>query len=196
MAKASIEFKGSSFTLSVLHLKTATLIDIREDLIKKVAQAPDFFYLVPIVVDIERVDGSIDYQAVRLLVEECKFTFVGFTGNVSKEQKKLIRELGFSFVNSANSAVNHSSKNSESVVASTKKIATDETIVSKVEQVEVLPHIALFTDKIHRGQIRSGRQKSLLMEIFTSMALYVAEQLLVLKGTIKHKYIVKTLKLN
>ena len=43
MADASIEFKGSSFTLSVLHLKTPVLADLRIDLIKKVAQAPDFF---------------------------------------------------------------------------------------------------------------------------------------------------------
>ena len=41
MVDASIEFKGTSFTLSVLHLKTLTLADIRAGLVKKVAQAPD-----------------------------------------------------------------------------------------------------------------------------------------------------------
>ncbi|MFT5296609.1 MAG: septum site-determining protein MinC [Colwellia sp.] len=159
MAEASIEFKGSSFTLSVLHLKTSTLTAFRDDLKKKVAQAPDFFYLVPIVVDIERVDSSIDYQAVKLLVEEFKFIFVGFTGSVSKEQRKLIRELGFSFVNSANKAVNNSANSSasctEKVEASTK---ADEVIVAKVEQAQISPQVSLFTDKIHRGQIRSGQQ--------------------------------------
>jgi septum site-determining protein MinC len=35
MAEASIEFKGSSFTLSVLHLKTSTLTVFRDDLKKK-----------------------------------------------------------------------------------------------------------------------------------------------------------------
>jgi septum site-determining protein MinC len=149
MADASIEFKGSSFTLSVLHLKTTTLADLREDLIKKVAQAPDFFYLVPIVVDIERVDSSIDYQSVKLLVEEFKFTFVGFTGSVAKEQKKLIRELGFSFVNSANSPANNTAK----VDTSTKPVAEP-----KNEQAEFVPQLELYTDKIHRGQIRSGQQ--------------------------------------
>ncbi|MBA6364090.1 septum site-determining protein MinC, partial [Colwellia sp. BRX8-8] len=99
MADASIEFKGSSFTLSVLHLKTSKLADIRSDLANKVAQAPDFFYLVPIVVSIEKLEGSVDYQAIKSLIEEFNFTFVGFTGLIAKEQRTLIRELGFSFVN-------------------------------------------------------------------------------------------------
>ena len=176
MAEASIEFKGSSFTLSVLHLKTSTLSDFRDDLRKKVAQAPDFFYLVPIVVDIERVDSSIDYLAVKLLVEEFKFTFVGFTGSVSKEQRKLIRELGFSFINSANitanSSLNNSVSNTETVDKSTKAKIADEAVVVKVEQAQVFPQVSLFTDKIHRGQIRSGQQ------------IYAKDQNLVIIGSV------------
>jgi septum site-determining protein MinC len=154
MADASIEFKGSSFTLSVLHLKTAILADLRRDLIKKAAQAPDFFYLVPIVVDIERVNSSIDYQAVKSLVEELKFTFVGFTGAVAKEQKKLIRELGFSFVNSANNPTNNVAK----VNTSTKPVVDERVVAKEAQQVAVAPNLSLYTDKIHRGQIRSGQQ--------------------------------------
>tara|TARA_B110000467_G_C18245889_1_gene437403 strand:+ start:97 stop:810 length:714 start_codon:yes stop_codon:yes gene_type:complete len=144
MADASIEFKGSSFTLSVLHLKTSKLADLRVDLTKKIAQAPDFFYLVPIVVDIGTVDSAIDYQAVKVLVEELKFTFVGFTGAVSKEQRKLIRELGFSFVNSAR------------VEPLKKAVTADEPVAAAPKLSE--PQLALYSDKVHRGQIRSGQQ--------------------------------------
>ncbi|NQZ21885.1 MAG: septum site-determining protein MinC [Colwellia sp.] len=158
MADASIEFKGSSFTLSVLHLKTTTLVDLREDLINKIAQAPEFFYLLPIIVDIERVDSSIDYQAVKLLVEELKFTFVGFTGSVAKEQKKLIRDLGFSFVNSASQSANNSVNNKAKVDTSIKPVAAKPASAIKTQPVEVAPQLALYTDKIHRGQIRSGQQ--------------------------------------
>jgi septum site-determining protein MinC len=176
MSEANIEFKGSSFTLSVLHVRTLILADFRADLMKKVAQAPDFFYLVPIVVDIERVDSAIDYQAVKLLVEEFKFTFVGFTGSVSKEQRKLIRELGFSFVNSANNAVNNTSNssasNTQNVEVSTKTVIAAEATVTKVEQTEIVPQLALFTDKIHRGQIRSGQQ------------IYAKDQNLVIIGSV------------
>ncbi|MBA6264429.1 septum site-determining protein MinC [Colwellia sp. Bg11-12] len=146
MADASIEFKGSSFTLSVLHLKTSILADIRTDLADKVAQAPDFFYLVPIVVSIEQLEGSIDYQAIKTLIESFNFTFVGFTGTVSKDQRTLIRELGFSFVNTAKA----------STVEKTTLLAEAEAGETKI--VAETPERNLFSDKIHRGQIRSGQQ--------------------------------------
>lgn len=146
MADASIEFKGTSFTLSVLHIKTSELADIRADLVKKVAQAPDFFYLVPIVVNIEQLDCSVDYQAVKTLIEELKFTFVGFTGAVDKEQRTLIRELGFSFVNT--SKTDHSQK----------AAITQEAVAKEIQATAVVPEGNLYTDKVHRGQIRSGQQ--------------------------------------
>ncbi|MBA6351195.1 MULTISPECIES: septum site-determining protein MinC [unclassified Colwellia] len=146
MADASIEFKGSSFTLSVLHLKTSKLADIRSDLAKKVAQAPDFFYLVPIVVSIEKLEGSVDYQAIKSLIEEFNFTFVGFTGLIANEQRTLIRELGFSFVNTA--------KNQ----SLDKAPRAEKPEITKTETIADIPDRGLFSDKIHRGQIRSGQQ--------------------------------------
>ncbi|TWX49232.1 septum site-determining protein MinC [Colwellia hornerae] len=146
MADASIEFKGSSFTLSVLHLKTSKLADIRTDLANKVAQAPDFFYLVPIVVSIEQLDSSVDYQAIKTLIEEFNFTFVGFTGAIAKEQRTLIRELGFSFVNTAKPQTLD------------KTVSAEKPEVVKTETLADIPERSLFSDKIHRGQIRSGQQ--------------------------------------
>ncbi|MBA6224712.1 MULTISPECIES: septum site-determining protein MinC [unclassified Colwellia] len=142
MADASIEFKGSSFTLSVLHLRTSKLADIRADLIKKVAQAPDFFYLVPVVVNIEKLVGGIEYQAIKALIEEFNFTFVGFTGDIATEQRKLIRELGFSFVNTTK-------------VSTAKQTAIAQESVTKIA---ASAECHLYTDKVHRGQVRSGQQ--------------------------------------
>jgi septum site-determining protein MinC len=148
MADASIEFKGSSFTLSVLHLRTSDLADIRADLIKKVAQAPDFFYLVPVVVNIELLTCSIDYQAVKELIETLKFTFVGFTGSIEKEQRILIRQLGFSFVNTPKAS------------AAPKKPVNQGDVVAEAEvkTTSVAAECHLYTDKVYRGQIRSGQQ--------------------------------------
>ncbi|MBA6342486.1 septum site-determining protein MinC [Colwellia sp. MB02u-10] len=156
MAAASIEFKGSSFTLSVLHLRTSKLADIRADLIKKVAQAPDFFYLVPVVVSIEKLVGSIEYQALKTLIEEFNFTFVGFTGDVATEQRKLIRELGFSFVNTTK------------VSTATKTAIAQESVTKIAASAEC----HLYTDKVHRGQVRSGQQ------------LYAKDQNLVVIGSV------------
>jgi septum site-determining protein MinC len=151
MADASIEFKGSSFTLSVLHLRTSKLTDIRTDLIKKVAQAPDFFYLVPVMVNIEKLTCPIDYQAIKSLIEETKFTFVGFTGAVDKEQRLIIRELGFSFVNTAKAPPLKKS-------AVTTESSAVESVIKETTKINANTDSPLFTDKVHRGQVRSGQQ--------------------------------------
>jgi septum site-determining protein MinC len=151
MADASIEFKGSSFTLSVLHLRTSALADIRADLTKKVAQAPDFFYLVPVMVNIEKLSYPIDYQAIKTVIEESNFTFVGFTGDVDKEQRLTMRELGFSFVNTAKAPPpKKPSVTSESTVA--------KNVLKETAEATTNANTALYTDKVHRGQIRSGQQ--------------------------------------
>lgn len=146
MADASIEFKGTSFTLSVLHLKTSNLADVRADLLEKIAQAPDFFHLVPIMVDIGKLDSAIDYQAVKTLVEEHQFTFIGFTGSISKEQRKLIRELGFSFVSTTKA------------MTSTKSNSAGKVLDTESKQAEIELERQMYSDRVHRGQIRSGQQ--------------------------------------
>jgi septum site-determining protein MinC len=165
MADASIEFKGSSFTLSVLHLKTISLANIRADLTNKVAQAPDFFYLVPVVVSIEHLAGSIDYQAIKSLVEEFNFIFVGFTGAIEKEQRQVIRQLGFSFVNTAKA----SAADKSTIV---KDTAAKKSSASQAGSTTPATTCHLYTDKVHRGQIRSGQQ------------LYAKEQNLVIIGSV------------
>ena len=135
MTESGIEFRGTSFTLSVLYLKTLKLAEVRANLIKKVALAPDFFYLFPVMVNIEEVELSFDYQAIKTLLEELKFTFVGFTGSVSEERRSIIRELGFSFLNAGVTVSNKKDKETESIREHN-----------------------LYGDKVHRGQVRSGQQ--------------------------------------
>ncbi|SEL13129.1 septum site-determining protein MinC [Colwellia chukchiensis] len=146
MADANIEFKGSSFTLSILHLKTSNLTNIGADLQAKVAQAPDFFHLLPVVVNVAQFADSVDYQALKTLVEAANFTFVGFTGTVSKAQRQRIRDLGFSFVNTAKQT-------------SAEQVAAQQTNVSTNPEANAAAVANLgFSDKVHQGQIRSGQQ--------------------------------------
>jgi septum site-determining protein MinC len=151
MADAAVEFKGTSFTLSVLQLKTLQLMDIRTSLAAKVAQAPDFFHLVPVLVNIEQVDDAIDYLAIKQLIEEFNFTFVGFTGAISTAQRASIRALGFSFVNAAKAPTTKpvEKKIEPEAIVEVKELVKDESII---------PKPSLFSDKVHRGQIRSGQQ--------------------------------------
>ncbi|MDI6407200.1 septum site-determining protein MinC, partial [Cronobacter malonaticus] len=62
MSNTPIELKGSSFTLSVVHLHDAHPEVIRKALEEKIAQAPAFLKNAPVVVNVAGLDGSINWQ--------------------------------------------------------------------------------------------------------------------------------------
>ena len=62
MSNTPIELKGSSFTLSVVHLHDANPEVIRQALEDKIAQAPAFLRHAPVVVNISNVENDVDWR--------------------------------------------------------------------------------------------------------------------------------------
>ncbi len=62
-----VEFKGSSFTLTILVISSFDLDTIVEDIKKRLAQAPRFFLHAPVVVDLNPLkeqQGELDFAAL------------------------------------------------------------------------------------------------------------------------------------
>jgi septum site-determining protein MinC len=59
MSNTPIELKGSSFTLSVVHLHDAKPEVIRQALEDKIAQAPAFLRHAPVVVNISGLEATL-----------------------------------------------------------------------------------------------------------------------------------------
>lgn len=64
------ELKGSSFTLSVLHLMDDNLDGAMQILSEKVSQAPAFFDGAPVVVDISRLHNQPDFVQLKATIEK------------------------------------------------------------------------------------------------------------------------------
>lgn len=74
------DLKGRSFTLSVLHLSD-NQVDTTVDFLKqKTEQAPAFFANAPIVLNIDKVVGDIDFAMLKNGILEAGFVPVGITG--------------------------------------------------------------------------------------------------------------------
>ena len=80
MAENGIELKGSTFTLSVLHLTETDPKQIKELLSSKVAQAPQFFHFAPLVLNVKQLAYIPDFKALKSLIEEEDFVLVGISG--------------------------------------------------------------------------------------------------------------------
>ena len=80
MVERDNELKGTTFTISVLHISDGEPERIRQLLAEKVAQAPYFFNCAPLVINVSRLEHIPDFEQLKELVESEEFVLVGITG--------------------------------------------------------------------------------------------------------------------
>jgi len=96
--KPVIEFKGSNFTLMVLHLFDTDTDKIAEQLADKISKSPNFFQNAPIVIDLQAVqdeNNAIDLvKVVRLLRRQSLIPVAVRGGNSEQHEMALSMNLG------------------------------------------------------------------------------------------------------
>ncbi len=97
------DLKGSSFTLSVLHLSDNQIAHTVQFLQEKIAQAPAFFANAPVVINVAKVEGDIDYPALKQGISQAGLIPVGVTGCKDKRSQNLAVEAGFAVMTATNS---------------------------------------------------------------------------------------------
>ncbi|MGO3908716.1 septum site-determining protein MinC [Huaxiibacter chinensis] len=80
MSNTPIELKGSSFTLSVVHLHDAKPEVIRQALEDKIAQAPTFLKHAPVVVNVSDLVAPVNWQHLQQAVSSTGLRIVGISG--------------------------------------------------------------------------------------------------------------------
>lgn len=95
---SSPDLKGSSFTLSVLHLSDNDVHKTIEFLKDRVQQAPSFFASAPVVINIEQVSKDIDFASLKQGILDAGLVPVGITGCKNKQTQKLATEAGFAIM--------------------------------------------------------------------------------------------------
>ena len=145
MVERDNELKGTTFTISVLHLSDGNPDRIRQLLEAKVAQAPQFFNCAPLVLNVERLSEIPDFEQLRELVESEDFVLVGITGARDEAMKTAAKAAGLA------------------VMVSGKSRKTDpEPAAPAPDPVEAAPvapvQAPMEPSKVHVGPVRSGQQ--------------------------------------
>lgn len=98
MSKPSLELKGASFTLSVLHINSNDLNTVMTELDRKLAQAPQFFLGAPLVVNLSAIqDNEFNLCALKDLLISRELVIVGITGATTVLSKQA-KDLGLAIV--------------------------------------------------------------------------------------------------
>lgn len=94
MSNTPIELKGSSFTLSVVHLHDAKPEVIRQALEDKIAQAPAFLQHAPVVINISALEEAVNWPALQKAIVSTGLRIVGVSGCKEAELKAEIDRAG------------------------------------------------------------------------------------------------------
>ncbi|GIU06334.1 septum site-determining protein MinC [Shewanella glacialipiscicola] len=98
MSKPSVELKGASFTLSVLHINSSDLQAVMHELDSKLAQAPQFFLGAPLVVNLSAIQhDSLNLRDLKDLLISRQLVIVGITGATTVISKQA-KDLGLAIV--------------------------------------------------------------------------------------------------
>ncbi|MBL1377347.1 septum site-determining protein MinC [Zobellella iuensis] len=130
MAERGIELKGSSFTLSVVHITDNDIQRVKQQLAEKIAQAPEFFRAAPLVINIEKLSQTPDFSALASAIRELELVPVGVSGVRDESARSAARAAGLA-------------------VMTTGKVPVQETPAALLSQPGT---------KVHRGPVRSGQQ--------------------------------------
>lgn len=138
MVEKTIGLKGTSFTLSVLHMINGNLDEIRTYLEDKISLSPAFFKGAPLVLNMENMSGDIKISSVVTLMRELELIPVGATGMNSDKLRRSAERAGLAIVRSGAEMKEQAALCTES---------KDVDVTRKHSQ-----------EKIHIGNVRSGQQ--------------------------------------
>ncbi|MGL5048169.1 MAG: septum site-determining protein MinC [Shewanella sp.] len=98
MSKPSLELKGASFTLSVLHINSSDLHAVMTELDSKLAQAPQFFLGAPLVVNLSAIQhDSLNLSELKDLLISRQLVIVGIT-DATTVLSKQAKDLGLAII--------------------------------------------------------------------------------------------------
>ena len=99
MSNTPIELKGSSFTLSVVHLHDSRPEVIQQALEEKIAQAPAFLKHAPVVLNVASLEGAVNWQQIQQAVISTGLHVVGISGCKDESLKAAIALAGLPLLN-------------------------------------------------------------------------------------------------
>ncbi|MFS2225587.1 septum site-determining protein MinC [Pantoea sp. B65] len=94
MSQTPIELKGSSFTLSVVHLHHTQPEVVRQALQDKIDQAPAFLKNAPVVLNVATLSGDVNWKQMQQAVISTGLRVIGVSGCKDENLKRMITRAG------------------------------------------------------------------------------------------------------
>lgn len=152
MSQTPIEFKGSSFTLSVVHLHHPEPEVIRKALQDKIDQAPDFLKNAPVVLNVAALNGNVNWKQLQQAIAATGLRIVGVSGCKDEALKRMIARAGLPVLAEGKESVRRSEAPAPAPAA--QPVAPAEPVASKTR---------IITTPVRSGQQIYARNADLIV---------------------------------
>lgn len=156
MSQPHIELKGSSFTLSVVHLNMDNPEIIRSALKDKIAEAPDFLKNAPVVINIAKLDSNINWSPLQRAIDETGLKIIGVSGCKHAELRSQIQVTGLPVLNEGKTATKPVPVNSTLLSPSASPILKARIVTTPVRSGQKI--YAKQTDLIVTNNVSTGAE--------------------------------------
>lgn len=146
------ELKGSSFTLSVLHLKDENYQQVEDMLIERKNLAPLFFDSAPLVVDISQLKTIPDFEKIKNFIEKAGMILVAVSGCKKPEVKEAAKKAGLAMMNPSKEKVIANTSHAQTKIIRTP-IRSGQQIYAKDSDLIILNHVSAGAEIIADGNI-------------------------------------------
>lgn len=154
--RTALEFKSSVFNIPALILHSNKIADIKEQLQKKISQAPDFFKNSPLLIDLhelEKQQAEIDIRNLVKALRSLHFLPIAISGGSVKQNAAAI-DLGIAIqsVHVLSNFNDHTTKET----SSTEVVSAPEQ--SEPETAAVIEPPPIVENKVVTQPVRSGQR--------------------------------------
>ncbi|PKH26891.1 septum site-determining protein MinC [Enterobacterales bacterium CwR94] len=104
MSQTPIELKGSSFTLSVVHLHHDQPDVVREAIQDKISQAPAFLLNAPVVVNVAHLSAEVNWAPMQEAIIATGLRIVGVSGCKNEQLKQQLLHAGMPLLSEGKTA--------------------------------------------------------------------------------------------
>ncbi len=163
MSERGYELKGSVFTMTVLHLEDAVPEQIQQLLEKKASQAPKFFDSAPLVINVEMLTETPDFNKIKSAIFAANFIPVGVAGVRNNEMREAAKNAGLAILTAgkevtSDSVTLHTPKESIYKTPSELREEAEAQAAQAQPQAEISQSDASISTKVVQGNVRSGQQ--------------------------------------
>lgn len=133
---AVFQLKGGLFTLTTLQIFNSDIVTLKQQLLNKIQQAPNFFHHAPIVLDFKIANQpniAIDFAELKSMLQAINLIPVGIR-NATTEQSQAAMQHGFA------------------ILRDTPNPRDKDKLVSVAQPIAKIPNSKIITEPVRSGQ--------------------------------------------